>query len=30
MFPVGVLWGFRAAEELKAAGARQLISYPRE
>ncbi len=30
MFPVGVLWGFRAAEELKAAGARQLISHPRE
>ncbi len=30
MFPVGVLWGFRKAEELKAAGARQLISEPRE
>lgn len=30
MHPVGVLWGFRQAEELKAAGARQLISYPRE
>lgn len=30
MFPVGVLWGFRKAEELKAAGARLLISDPRE
>ena len=30
MFSVGVLWGFRNAEELKAAGARQLISHPRE
>jgi phosphoglycolate phosphatase len=30
MFPVGVLWGFRPADELKAAGARQLISHPRE
>lgn len=30
MFPVGVLWGFRKAEELKAAGARQLIANPRE
>jgi phosphoglycolate phosphatase len=30
MFPVGVLWGFRKAAELKAAGARQLISHPRE
>ena len=29
MLPVGVLWGFRKAEELKAAGARQLISDPR-
>ncbi len=30
MFPVGVLWGFRPADELKAAGARLLISHPRE
>ncbi len=30
MFPVGVLWGFRPADELKTAGARQLISHPRE
>lgn len=30
MFPVGVLWGFRTAEELKTAGARKLISHPRE
>ncbi|MCX6927910.1 MAG: HAD family hydrolase [Verrucomicrobia bacterium] len=30
MLPVGVLWGFRPAEELKAAGARYLIAHPRE
>jgi phosphoglycolate phosphatase len=28
MFPVGALWGFRAAEELEANGARVLISRP--
>lgn len=28
MLPVGVLWGFRGAEELKAAGARHLLSAP--
>ena len=30
MDPVGVLWGFRGAEELKAAGAGWLIHHPRE
>lgn len=30
MFAVGVLWGFRKAEQLQAAGARRLISHPRE
>ncbi len=30
MYAVGVLWGFRAAEELREAGARVLISHPRE
>jgi phosphoglycolate phosphatase len=30
MFPVGVLWGFRDAEELKKNGARALISHPLE
>jgi len=30
MFPVGVLWGFRPADELRTAGARRLISHPRE
>ena len=30
MYPVGVLWGFRTAEELKAAGARHLIAHPRD
>lgn len=30
MHPVGVLWGFRTAEELNAAGARALISKPSE
>jgi phosphoglycolate phosphatase len=30
MFPVGVLWGFREAEELEESGARALISNPLE
>jgi phosphoglycolate phosphatase len=30
MFPVGVLWGFRPAEELLAAGAATLIAHPLE
>ncbi len=30
MLPVGVLWGFRGREELLAAGAKRLISHPRE
>jgi phosphoglycolate phosphatase len=30
MFPVGALWGFRTAEELKAAGAKKLIRQPLE
>jgi phosphoglycolate phosphatase len=30
MFPVGVLWGFRDAEELEENGARALISHPLE
>ena len=30
MFPVGVLWGFRGAEELTRSGARALISDPSE
>lgn len=30
MFGVGVLWGFRTAEELRAAGARALVGEPRE
>ncbi len=30
MFPVGVLWGFRGAQELLEAGAKILISKPRE
>ena len=30
MDPVGVLWGFRGAEELQAAGAARLISDPAE
>jgi phosphoglycolate phosphatase len=30
MFPVGALWGFRAAEELLAAGARALIERPQD
>ncbi|HYF49788.1 MAG TPA: HAD family hydrolase [Planctomycetota bacterium] len=28
MFPVGALWGFRTAEELKDAGARVLLQHP--
>ena len=28
MYPIGVLWGFRTAEELTRNGARKLISYP--
>ncbi len=28
MFPVGVLWGFRSAEELRKAGAKELINKP--
>lgn len=27
-YPVGVLWGFRSEEELKAAGAKAIISHP--
>lgn len=30
MYPVGVLWGFRPAEELTAAGAQTLIAHPME
>jgi phosphoglycolate phosphatase len=30
MVPVGVLWGFRDAEELRENGAEALISHPRE
>lgn len=30
MDPVGVLWGFRGADELKEAGAAHLISHPQE
>ena len=30
MFPVGALWGFRTAEELKAGGAKALIKHPKE
>jgi len=30
MFPVGVLWGFRDAEELRKSGAQALISHPLE
>lgn len=30
MFAVGVLWGFRTAEELKASGAQLLVEHPRE
>ena len=28
MFPVGVLWGFRTAEELRDTGAKVLVKYP--
>lgn len=28
MMPIGVLWGFRDADELKAAGARELVAHP--
>ena len=30
MYPVGALWGFRSAEELREAGARALIGHPME
>ncbi len=30
MFPVGALWGFRTAEELRAGGAKALIKHPKE
>jgi phosphoglycolate phosphatase len=30
MFPVGALWGFRAADELRAGGARALCARPEE
>lgn len=30
MLPIGVLWGFRTADELKSAGAKALISRPEE
>lgn len=30
MIPIGVLWGFRGADELHQAGARRLLSHPRE
>lgn len=30
MHPVGVLWGFRGAEELRAAGAAHLVDHPRQ
>lgn len=30
MYPVGAVWGFRGAEELSAAGARILLTHPRE
>jgi phosphoglycolate phosphatase len=30
MFPVGALWGFRTADELKANGAKVLIAHPTE
>jgi phosphoglycolate phosphatase len=28
MYPVGALWGFRTADDLKAGGARELVAYP--
>lgn len=30
MHPIGVLWGFREEQELREAGAEQIISHPRE
>jgi len=30
MYPVGVMWGFRSAEELRENGAQLLVSHPRE
>ncbi len=30
MLPVGVLWGFRDVDELRASGARHILSHPRE
>jgi phosphoglycolate phosphatase len=30
MYPVGVLWGFRGAEELREGGARRLVAHPSE
>lgn len=30
MLPVGALWGFRTAEELRNSGARKLLAHPRE
>jgi phosphoglycolate phosphatase len=30
MFPVGVLWGFRTAEELRDNGAKELVKHPME
>ena len=30
MMPLGVLWGFRPEEELRTAGAKKLVSHPRE
>jgi phosphoglycolate phosphatase len=30
MFPVGALWGFRTAEELKDTGAEVLVAHPSE
>jgi phosphoglycolate phosphatase len=28
MFPIGVLWGFRSAEELRNSGAKEVIQHP--
>jgi phosphoglycolate phosphatase len=30
LFPVGALWGFRTADELRASGAQALVAHPRE
>lgn len=30
MYPIGVLWGFRGAEELRSSGAKTLIAHPKE